>query len=288
MTAATTRPEGDASARAAVLGSPVSHSLSPVLHNAAYRALGLGDWVYGRHAVGGPGEPTLRDFLAGLGSEWAGLSLTMPLKEDGLSVARSVSERARRVEAANTLLPVPGGWHADSTDGVGISTALIEAGTGQVGRCLLLGAGATARSALDALARLGCAEVVVAVRDRVRPETRRLSDRLGLRLTEGRLTDLGGYLQDADVVVSTLPGGVVLPLPGLAAGALTGTVVLDVVYAGWPTPLATWAQTAGATVVSGRDMLLHQAAEQVRLMTGRTAPVAAMREALEGRLRSSG
>ncbi|MDO5710946.1 MAG: shikimate dehydrogenase [Micrococcales bacterium] len=273
--------------RAAVLGSPIEHSLSPVLHRSAYEALGLEDWSYDRFAVGGQGEPSLREFLNGLGPQWLGFSVTMPLKEDALAIAVAASGHARDVGAANTLLRTPRGWIAESTDAYGLMEALLEAGVGRPGReprsAVVLGSGATARSVLDALARLGARHVTFVVREQVRPETAQLARRLGLAVTEqiglGRGA-LATLVAQSDVTISTLPTGTLLDLDPAATGSLSGRVVLDVVYGGWPTGLARWAQAGGALPLSGLGMLVHQAAEQVRLMTGRQAPVQVMRAAV--------
>ena len=258
--------------RAAVLGSPVAHSLSPVLHTAAYRALGLSDWHYERQEMDEAGLP---GFLAGLTEDWAGLSLTMPLKRVALAVADARSELAVEVGAANTLVRSEAGWRAENTDVHGITAALREAGITMARTALILGAGGTAQAALAALRELGELRPTVLVRDPARTcELRLAAGRLGVEpaITGG----LGeGPLPAADLVISTLPAG--------AADALRSTAadtVLDVVYAGWPTPFARTAQASGARIVSGLDMLLHQAAAQVELMTGRRAPLAAMRAAL--------
>ncbi|GAB49600.1 shikimate dehydrogenase [Mobilicoccus pelagius] len=285
--------------RAGVVGSPVEHSLSPVLHRAAYDALGLTGWSYDRFRIGGEGELDLPTFVEGLGRDWVGLSVTMPDKEDALALAVAVTEQARRIGAANTLVRREDGWVAANTDPDGVRDALLEAGVGDVRRALVLGSGATARSALDALARLGCRHVGFAVRSRVRPETLDLAEELGVRATAQVEGWEGDVLLDdpaavsracaaADVVVSTLPAGAPL---GEEAGFdpsadLSRTVLLDAVYADWPTPLARWAEACGATVVPGSAMLLHQAAGQVELMTGHTAPLDAMRRALDDALRN--
>jgi shikimate dehydrogenase len=261
--------------RAAVLGLPVRHSLSPTLHNAAYRALGLHDWQYERIECG---EDELPGLVERLGPEWVGLSLTMPLKRVALTVAESVSPLAAAVGAANTLL-LDGPLRADNTDVLGIAGALREAGVVRVDHAVVLGAGGTAQAALAALAELGDPSPTVIVRD---------VDRAGeLRATAGRLgvqpIVVGGLfenpLPEADVVLSTLPAGAGDPLA--SAPWRRHPVVLDVVYANWPTPFATSALEAGCTVVSGLAVLLHQAVGQVRLMTGLAAPVEAMRAALD-------
>ncbi|MCA0435316.1 MAG: shikimate dehydrogenase [Actinobacteria bacterium] len=268
--------------RAAVLGSPVGHSLSPVLHEAAYAALGLTGWRYDRIAAGGPGEPSVADVLADLGPEWVGLSLTMPNKEPALAVADDVADRARLVGAANTLVRRGKRWYADSTDAYGLMRALREAGAPMTGEALVLGSGATARSACAALAELGVPAVSLAVRAGARPETVAVARRAGLAVRELPLAGLGAYAADFALLISTLPTGTDLGLtPGGARPPGPDALVLDVAYGGWPTPLATWALAGGARVLSGLDMLLHQAAEQVWLMTQAPPPVAAMRAALE-------
>jgi shikimate dehydrogenase len=253
-----------------VLGRPIAHSLSPSLHRAAYAALGL-DWRYDAVDVG---EPELPGFLDALGSEWAGLSLTMPLKTAVLPLLDEVSDLARDVAAANTVLLRDGRRHGDNTDVPGIVAALAEAGITTVTRAVVLGGGATARSALAALAVLGCRAPVLVVRSSP-DRTLEAAERLGVAPTVVPWSPR--VLENCELLVSTLPTGAadhlathVADLPGL----------LDVVYDPWPTPLAA---SCRGVVVSGAAMLLHQAAEQVRLMTGRPAPLEAMRQALAGR-----
>ena len=259
--------------RAAVLGSPIAHSLSPALHRAAYASLGL-PWTYEAIEVD---EAALPAFLRSLDGSWAGLSLTMPLKEAVIPLLASVDPEARSLRSVNTVLPVPHGWRGTNTDVYGMTQALLEHGLDATPRrALILGAGATARSAVAALLRLGAREVVVAAR---RPEAaeelQALAASLGL---PARRTDLDPdpELVRSDVVISTLPGAVAEPWAGLAGDA--GGVLLDASYHPWPTPLA--ASWGSGRVASGRDMLLWQAVEQVRLMTGREPDVAAMAAAL--------
>jgi shikimate dehydrogenase len=250
----------------------VAHSLSPTLHTAAYTALDLPGWSYGRAECDETGLPA---FVAGLGPEWAGLSLTMPLKRVALDVADEVAPLAAQVGAANTLVATPGGWAAHNTDVAGIVEALREAGLSLASRAIVLGAGGTAQAALAALRILGVREPTVVVRSAARAGE--------LLATAARLdvhpVVLDGYpappLPVADVVISTLPPGAARPRAFAA-----GTVVMDVVYAPWPTPFARAARDSGCRVVSGLAMLLHQAVAQVELMTGRTPPVEPMRAAL--------
>jgi shikimate dehydrogenase len=252
--------------RAAVLGSPIAHSLSPALHAAAYAALGLSGWRYDRQECD---EAALPGVVAGLGPEWAGLSLTMPLKRVALDVSDEVAPLAAAVGAANTLVLRDGRRVAHNTDVAGIVAALGDVPRG--GRAVVLGAGGTAQAALAALRDLGIDEVDVLVRDVARAgELRAAAERLGVapRVRDG-LAD--GLAVEADVVVSTLPRGAA---DGVVARA---GVVLDVVYSPWPTAFAAAAE---GRVVSGLEMLLHQAAAQVHLMTGKPGPVEAMRAAL--------
>jgi shikimate dehydrogenase len=265
--------------RAAVLGSPIKHSLSPVLHGAAYQALDLRGWHYGKIECDEPGLPRLVD---GMGPEWVGLSLTMPLKRVALAVADEVSPLARAIGAANTLVfPAAGpagGRQAHNTDVAGMVAALQEAGLTRIEQAVILGAGGTAQSALAAVRELGHQSPIVLVRNLARTgELRETAERLGMRPTiSGGL--LAGPLPAADLVISTLPGGAADPLS--ATRWKPDTVVLDVVYAPWPTPFAGSALAAGCPVVSGLTVLLYQAVAQVELMTGHPGPVEAMRTAL--------
>ncbi len=258
---------------AAVLGSPIGHSLSPTLHRAAYQALGLTDWTYGARECD---EQGLAPLLAAAGPEVAGYSCTMPLKRAVLAVAASVSERAGAIGAGNTLLPDAGGWRAENTDWIGIRDALAAREVTVAGKdIVLLGAGGTAQAALAALVE--AARVTALVRDPARTgELLASAERLGVRVEIAPLSQAQS-LTGAELVISTLPAGAA---DGLDRHWRPGQAVLDVVYHRWPTVLAATAGRNGATVISGASMLLFQAAAQVELMTGRTAPVEAMRAAL--------
>jgi shikimate dehydrogenase len=262
--------------RAAVLGSPIKHSLSPVLHGAAYQALDLHGWHYDKIECDEPGLPGLVDSM---GPEWAGLSLTMPLKRVALTVADEVSPLARAVGTANTLVFSPtGGSQAHNTDVAGLIGALKEAGLTRFEQAVILGAGGTAQAALAAVRELGHQSPIVVVRNLARTgELRETAERLGMRptISGGLFTE---PLPAADLVISALPGGAADPLT--ATRWKPDTTVLDVVYAPWPTSFAGSALAAGCPVVSGLVVLLHQAVAQVELMTGRRGPVEAMRTAL--------
>ena len=260
--------------RAGVLGKPVGHSLSPVLHNAGYAAAGLANWSYNATECG---EAELVDLVAGLGPEWAGLSLTMPLKEVALEVAGSVSPLAAAVGAANTLVRRPEGWHAENTDVPGMVAALRAAGVQRPKSIAVLGAGGTARAALGAAAELGVRQVVLfARRPEVIAELNPVAEALKVSLT-GMSWSGAARCGLHEVIVSTVPKGVA---DRLDVRWQPRSVLFDVVYHPWPTPLAESAQRAGCRIVSGLDLLLEQALGQFELFTGVKAPREAMREAL--------
>ncbi|WP_369202028.1 shikimate dehydrogenase [Streptomyces sp. PU-14G] len=273
-------PVSETATRAAVLGSPIAHSLSPVLHRAAYAELGLDAWTYDSYEVD---EQGIAGFLADLDDTWAGLSLTMPLKRAVLPLLDEVSETAASVEAVNTVVLTRDGHRAgDNTDIPGMVAALEERGIGTVESATVLGAGATASSALAALSRVCEGEVTAYVRSEERArEMRGWGERLGVAVRTADWARAAEGLR-APLVVSTTPAGAT---DGLAhAVPASGGTLFDVLYDPWPTPLAAaW----NGTVLGGLDLLVHQAVLQVELMTGRSpAPLAAMRAAGEAQLRS--
>ncbi|TDD68374.1 shikimate dehydrogenase [Jiangella aurantiaca] len=265
--------------RCAVLGSPIAHSLSPVIHRAAYGHLGL-DWEYTAHEVS---EGELPGFLAELGPEWRGLSLTMPLKRVALDLATTASDVAATVGAANTLVRRDdGGWDADNTDVPGVVATLREAGSDVTGPVCLWGGGATAASVLAALAFLESGPVHVHVRSAARA-----GSALAVAAALGHPAEPAPWAvlpacADAGVTVSTAPSGALDELaPTLVAGIedAAGRVLFDVVYDPWPTPVAAAWRAAGGAVASGLDLLAHQAVGQLRLMTGADVPVDLLRSA---------
>ncbi|AQS70582.1 shikimate dehydrogenase [Streptomyces pactum] len=267
--------------RAAVLGSPIAHSLSPVLHRAAYTGLGLDGWTYDRFDVD---EAALPGFFDKLGPEWAGLSLTMPLKRAVIPLLDGISETAASVDAVNTVVFTADGRRTgDNTDIPGMVAALREHGVQQVETAAILGAGATASSALAALARICTGEVAVYVRSEARAaEMLEWAERLGAEVRIGDWADAQEALC-APLVVSTTPAGVTDTF-GQGVPEHPGTL-FDVLYDPWPTVLADRWSARGGAVVSGLDLLLHQAVLQVEQMTGRSpVPLAAMREAASNAL----
>ncbi|MBN1173454.1 MAG: shikimate dehydrogenase [Micromonosporaceae bacterium] len=260
--------------RAAVLGKPISHSLSPVIHTAGYVAAGLTGWSYTAYECA---EHELASLVASLGPQWAGLSLTMPLKEAALRVADTVDPAAEALGAANTLVRGEAGWHAVNTDAPGIVGALRWAGVEQVKEIAVLGAGGTARAALAAAALLGARATVYARRPEAIRALARTAEALGVDLSGQPWSEVGECLA-AEVVISTVPAGAADQLSALAWRR--GMVLFDVIYHPWPTPVAAAATAAGARVVSGLDLLLSQALGQFELFTGVSAPVQAMGQAL--------
>jgi shikimate dehydrogenase len=275
---------------AAVLGSPIAHSLSPALHTAAYAALGLDGWTYTAIECDEAGLPALiasrdstgpggRPPQAPPGSRWAGLSLTMPLKRAVLPLLDRTEPLAIEVGGANTVVFAGGQRHGYNTDVPGLVAALAEAGVTSPPGATILGAGATACAALAALRAIGLAAAVVQVRDRARAgDLLAAARRLGLAV---ELRPFGSQVRDGDLLISTVPAGAADFFAERAVDprARPGAV-LDVVYHPWPTPLAATAARSGVIVVSGFDLLVHQAARQVELMTGlEPAPLAAMRAA---------
>ena len=267
--------------KAAVLGSPIAHSLSPALHRAAYAGLGLDDWTYETVECD---EAALAAFVTSRGPDWAGLSLTMPLKRTVLPLLDHTDPLAVIAGGANTVVFRPDGRYGYNTDVQGIVDALTEAGAAAPGSVTIIGAGATACSALAALAELGAPAADVVVRDPSRAaDLLAVAERLHVAV---RLLPLTALTDDAPgLLISTVPAGAADGYAGrIRVTGRAPAAVLDVVYDPWPTPLAEAASAAGAIVANGFAMLLHQAAAQVELMTGKPAPLEAMRAAGEAEL----
>ena len=226
---------GRAPRRCAVLGSPIAHSRSPDLHRAAYAELGL-DWSYERFEVTADG---LADFVAGLDDSWRGLSLTMPLKVAVLNLGL-VDTVARKAGAGNTLILDRDGRRVYNTDVGGLAWAVRRAYPGTVHRVTILGSGATARSALLSVLELGAPEVTVLARTPAKALPAR-----GLAADHGLswMSALGGTRPTADLLISTVTAGAADELAEIAGGS--APVVLDAIYAPWPTALAEAAAAAG-------------------------------------------
>jgi shikimate dehydrogenase len=253
-----------------VLGSPIVHSRSPQLHLAAYRALGLDGWTYDRIECTADELPGV---VGGFGPEWVGVSVTMPGKFAALRFADERSARAELVGSANTLVRTPDGWRADNTDIDGVKGAL-----GPVaGRAAVLGSGGTAPAVVVGLAEIGAQDISIVARNRDKAAPLlALGPKLGIDV---RWIELGAALMDVDVVVSTIPADVAAQYADTVAAT---PLLLDAIYDPWPTPLAAAVEAAGGRVISGLQMLLHQAFAQVEQFTGLPVPTEAMRAALSG------
>ncbi|MDF1605605.1 shikimate dehydrogenase [Nocardioides sp. YIM 152315] len=266
--------------RCAVLGDPIAHSLSPVLHRAGYAAAGLTDVSYDSVQVG---EAALAAYVDGLGAQWRGLSLTMPLKRLALDLAPRVADRARLAGGANTLLLEQGRpVLADNTDLPGAAAAVRERYDGPVSAVTVLGGGATAASTGLAMCDLGARRVRLLARsaDRAAATAAAVAAHPAAPTVEvGALAD---GVVDGEVVVSTIPSEA--QSADLVARVAEAPVVFEALYDPWPTPLA--ASADGRVLVSGLDLLVHQAVLQFEMFTGVPAPLEEMRTAGETELRA--
>ena len=263
---------------AAVIGSPLRHSLSPALHNAAFTQLGL-DWVYAAFEVS-PGEAqaaldAMRTFRLG------GLSVTMPHKEAVAGAVDSLDPAAAALRSVNTVVPqADGSLKGYSTDGAGFVASLAAAGVAVAGRQVcVLGAGAAARSIIDELARDGAARIAVVNRTTgAAEEAAVLAGAIGV---VGSATDVG----EAEIVINATSLGMVADdVPCDPSVLHAGQVVADIVYHPRETALLRAARAAGAVTVEGLGMLVHQAALQQQLWHGHLPDVAVMMAAAEREL----
>ena len=275
----TGRPGDPAPVKAAVLGSPIAHSLSPVLHRAGYVAAGLDGWSYTAIECGEAGLPALVAACGADGAGWAGLSLTMPLKRAILPLLDHVDPVAADVGGANTVVFAGGRRRGYNTDVAGMVDALAAAGVRAPRSAVILGAGTTACSALAALRQTGLRAATVAVRDESRAAgLLSVAERLGVRVRLWPLESAAAVTAGQDLLISAVPAGAADYYAEHCRPEDIPGVVFDVVYAPWPTALARAAKSARATVIGGFELLLRQAGGQFELMTGyRPAPLAAMR-----------
>ncbi len=266
--------------RCAVVGRPIAHSLSPVMHRAAYDALGL-PWTYDAVLVDPDG---LTAYVEGLDATWRGLSLTMPHKRTVVPLVDTFDDWSRLSGVVNTLILGDRRRLGFNTDVPGAMSALVERVHDPIRTAVVLGGGATAASVLLALGELGCTSACVLVRDPARAE-----ETLGVVRAHGRVQELSvGRLEGAgpiaaDLVVSTVPASA--QTPALVAECAEVRAVFEVVYDPWPTPLAQSVLDSGRTLVGGLDLLAHQAVLQVELMTGRSVDVDLLRAAALAELR---
>jgi shikimate dehydrogenase len=260
--------------RCAVLGSPIAHSVSPVLHRAAYAHLGL-DWTYDAVEMESAG---LRPFVEALDETWRGLSLTMPLKRAVVPLVDSLDEWAQLAGVANTVLLENGRRLGFNTDVPGATAAIVERVRAPVRSAVVIGGGATATSLLLALAELGCRTATLLVREEARAVQTVTAVGTHARAPQLSVSTIAGAIAlEADLVVSTVPAAA--QTPELMAACADIPAVFEAVYDPWPTPLAQAALHSGRPLVSGLDLLAHQAVLQVDLMTGEPVPVDLVREA---------
>ena len=273
--------------RAYVLGHPIAHSLSPALHRAAYAYLGEANLEYDRRDTLPDDLPAImRGVRNPAGTEEApyiaGLSVTMPLKTAVIQYCDELSETARVTGAVNTVYPRGEKVLGDNTDVIGIVNALLHAGlkpNHERDEPAVIGGGATAISALTALHKLGYRRASVYARSLHKlGSVQEAADRLGVQLEQVSLADLPQNLAERGhhPVVSTLPAHAADEWASQLIGLMKGAsathrpVLLDVAYNPWPSVLASAWEANGGTVVSGLEMLLYQAVEQVLLFTDRT------------------
>ena len=289
-------------ARCAVLGRPIAHSLSPQLHTAGYRALGLETMSYYRVEAGESKELRRLMDAASATAGIRGFSVTMPGKQAALELADTATERAINIGAANTLVPQFVGepmnapiaigaqknessapsagskveWLADNTDVDGVARCLEHVvATGapslQGTSAVVIGNGGTARPAVAALAAAGVAQVTVLARSERALNLQSLVESFGMEFSWFRFDDvcLAANVRGASVTISTVPAEAVEPLlPAL----LDTRAIVDVIYEPYPTPLLSAAREAGIPHADGLRMLAGQAEEQFRLFTGYESP----------------
>ena len=273
---------------AAVIGSPIAHSLSPVIHRAAWEQLGIDGWEYRRAEVT---EESLPTFIGQLDESFRGLSVTMPCKQAVMPLLDAIDPLASAVGAVNTVVPSAGMLAGFNTDVTGIASAIRRAcsrsGVPVPSSALVLGARATASSALAALGELGITTTTVAARRFGGPgSVISAASRLGVSVEQVMWSDVSAVASAAaraDVLISTLPAGVADAIASRLAPR-EGQILLDVIYSPRDTALRTTFEKAGGVVAEGTDMLVYQGAAQVQLMTGRSPDPAVMRHALETEL----
>lgn len=246
--------------RGAVLGSPISHSLSPVLHRTAYEKLG----IFGQYQAIEVSSDHLAEFISGLDDSWTGLSLTMPLKEMVLKIADEVDELALRINSANTLIRSPKGWRALTTDVNGFTQTLLAHGVNKYEKVVILGSGATARAA--AAACDGPNRQITVVH---RSPERESAMRKCVEFARLEFANWGADLPETDLLINATPAGVAddysEKLP-----AVTNGVFFEALYNPWPTKMLSRWRALGGLGIDGLDLLVHQGIDQVELMTGKS------------------
>lgn len=265
--------------RGAVIGSPITHSLSPLLHREALSHLGI-QASYDQIEVPA-GE--LATFFESRKNDFDYFSMTMPLKEEALALDVEIDSLSQRVQTANTLYTSGSQWHLTSTDGKGFIEALAVQGYRSFDSVLVLGAGGTARAVVGALDHLASDITVLG-----RTSTRRLT--LESAVTESNFEylrwsdsiDFSPY----DLVVNTTPAGAADLIANSLAGSDAG-LLFDIIYNPWPTHLASRWKDSGGEVINGLEMLLYQGIAQLELVLGRTLDHDALASYLRPKLTSA-
>ena len=248
----------------AVLGSPISHSKSPAIHTAAYRVLGE-DWQYRSFEVA---KGALKRFIESEATEYSGFSLTMPLKENAFDFADETDELSRLTKASNTLIKRDGKWFGYNTDIFGLTQAISLKISATPQHSLILGSGATATSAMVAIASIapGSSVSVFARNKTARQALVEFGTSLGLSVKHSKF--LGIAISKADLTISTLPGGAldeIFDKLSKRKALVPGGLLLDVAYSPWPSKLADFWFSRNQPVVSGLEMLIWQAIAQIRI-----------------------
>ena len=247
--------------RGAVLGYPIEHSLSPALHKAAFKLLG----VSGEYSAIEVRSGGLQNFLQERGEEFDYLSLTMPLKEEALELKMDITidDLGRRIQSINTLVRREGSWSATSTDGSGFVKALNNAGYERFEKVLILGAGGTARAVAGALDEIANSVDVMRRSVRRSPAIAACFHKIECNFLDwDDLANLSSY----DLVVNTTPSGAADLVAENLSNSVNG-LLFDVLYKPWPTLLGRRWSDAGGKTLGGLELLLYQGIDQLNLVT---------------------
>jgi len=245
---------------AAVLGSPISHSLSPQLHMSAYRSLNISGQYVSFDVPAG----TLRNFLNDKNSGWTGFSLTMPLKKEVLLVADEIDPLVKRIQCGNTLVRRDNKWVLYSTDVLGFQQAWSSSNSAKPKSVLIVGSGATARAAAAAFDHPGTS-ISVLHRSNQREESMLLSVlQSKMKFLPWQFTS---EFYESDLIINTTPKGVLDSFAGNLVSRPAGTF-FDVIYNPWPTDFAAAWMKGGSPVITGLELLIAQGVEQIRLFSG--------------------
>lgn len=268
-----------------VIGHPIAHSLSPVMHNAAIAHLGL-DYVY----LPLPVPPDrLGQAIAGFAAiDLQGFSVTIPHKQAIIPLLQEISPTAKAIGAVNTVARTDSGWFGTNTDAIGFLAPLRELNRSWR-RAVILGNGGAARAVVAGCQEIGCQEIQVVGRDRSKLEAFRTSWPHDLPLTVHAWSDLPTLLPEADLLVNTTPIGMHPDIDRSPLEALdrldSEAIVYDLIYTPRPTVLLQQAQARGLRAIDGLEMLVQQGAAALELWVKQPVPVAVMRQALEAALR---